>query len=289
MSSTGQRFTDVELGNQRLPACYGYFTCKLVPLEEAMGDVRNLLPEINRFVKMAKKHCTFPSDHDLSKDEAAALYLYTMEMSDETAVYRLLNQTLRAEDRSTVRPWFSYLKLLDSAAAKLPKFKGTVWRGVNKDVSHTFKKGQKLTWWSVSSCSTSVDVISSFLGNAPQSTLFNIDCINGKSIAAYTCYPAEDEVILMPGTTFEVVANPLHHHGGLHIIHLKEISDDDDDDDEQESTGLSTASASATASVAQEFSSMNLNASKSLLQKLVSAVSTPPKSEYPDQHIEFFE
>ncbi|CAF1547290.1 unnamed protein product [Rotaria sordida] len=278
MSSTGQRFTDVELGNQRLPACYGYFTCKLVPLEEAMGDVRNLLPEINRFVKMAKKHCTFPNDHDLSKDEAAALYLYTMEMSDETTAYRLLNQTLRAEDRSTVRPWFSYLKLLDSAAAKLPKFKGTVWRGVNKNVSHTFKKGQKITWWSVSSCSTSVDVISSFLGNAPQSTLFNIDCINGKSIAAYTCYPAEDEVILMPGTTFEVVANPLHHHGGLHIIHLKEISEDDDDD-EQESSGLSTASASATASVAQEFSSMTLNASKSFQQKPVSAVSTSPKSK----------
>ncbi|CAF1257581.1 unnamed protein product [Rotaria sordida] len=183
-------------------------------------------------------------------------------MSDEITAYRLLNQALRIEDRSTVRPWFSYLKLLDSAAAKLPKFKGTIWRGVNKNVTHTFKKGQKITWWSVSSCSTSVDVISSFLGNAPQSTLFNIDCINGKSIAAYTCYPAEDEVILMPGTTFEVVANPLHHHGGLHIIHLKEISDDDDDDDEQESTGLSTASASATASVAQEFSSMNLKQAK---------------------------
>ncbi|CAF1381061.1 unnamed protein product [Rotaria sordida] len=177
-------------------------------------------------------------------------------MSDEATAYRLLNQTLRAEDRSTIRPWFFYLKLLDSAANKLPKFKGTVWRGVNKNVSHTFKKGQKITWWSVSSCSISVDVISSFLGNAPQSTLFNIDCVNGKSIAAYTSYPTEDEVILMPGTTLEVVANPLHHHGGLHIIHLKEISEDDDD--EQESSGLSAASASATASVAQKFSSMNL-------------------------------
>ncbi|CAF3341423.1 unnamed protein product [Rotaria sp. Silwood2] len=212
---------------------------------------------------MAKKHCTFPNEHNLNKDEAAAVYLYSMEMSDEATVYRLLNQTLRAEDRSTLRPWFSYLKLLDSAAARLPKFKGTVWRGVNKNVSNTFKKGQKITWWSVSSCSTSVDVISSFLGNVPQSTLFNIDCINGKSIAAYTCYPTEDEVILMPGTTFEVVSNPLHHHGGLHIIHLKEISDDDDDDDdEQEPTGLSTASASATASVAQKFSGMDLSKKK---------------------------
>ncbi|CAF4441632.1 unnamed protein product, partial [Adineta steineri] len=34
----------------------------------------------------------------------------------------------------------------------------------------------------------------------------------------------------MPGTIFGVVANPLNHHGGLNIIHLKEISDDDDDE-----------------------------------------------------------
>jgi hypothetical protein len=180
-----------------------------------------------------------------------------MEMSDDACVYRTLNQTLRAEDRSKVRPWFGYLKLLDSAASKLPKFKGIVWRGINKDVTMAFKKGQKITWWSVTSCSTSVDVISSFLGKAPQSTLFNIECSTGKCIAAYTCYPNEDEVILMPGTMFEVVANPLHHHGGLHVIHLKEITDDDDDG-KQGAIGPAAASASATMSVAQKVSKMSL-------------------------------
>ncbi|CAF4458792.1 unnamed protein product, partial [Adineta steineri] len=44
--------------------------------------------------------------------------------------------------------------------------------------------------------------------------------------------PKEDEVILMPGTMFEVVSNPLNHKGGLNIIHLKEINDDDDDHEE---------------------------------------------------------
>jgi hypothetical protein len=109
---------------------------------------------------------------------------------------------------------------------QLPNFKGTVWRGVNKDVTQSFKKGQKITWCSISSCSTSVNVISSFLGTAPQGTLFNIQCSTGKSIAEYTCYPSEDEVILMPGTTFKVVSNPLYHHGGLYIVHLEEITDD---------------------------------------------------------------
>jgi hypothetical protein len=264
MSGSGERFTDVDLENKRLPACYGYITWRVLPLEQAVTDLRDFLPEINRFVKLAKKHCTFPNEHKLEKDEAATVYLYTMEMSDDACVYRILNQTLRVEDRSKVRPWFPYLKLLDSAMSKLPKFKGIVWRGVNKDVSTAFKKGQKITWWSVSSCSKSVDIISAFLGKAPQSTLFNIECSTGKCIAEYTCYPSEDEVILMPGTTFKVVSNPLHHHGGLIIIHLKEVAEDDDDDDGEQkgSTGSAAPSASAAASVTQKFGKISLGKKK---------------------------
>jgi hypothetical protein len=234
MNSSGKRFTDIDLENKHLPACYGYLKWKLLPLEEAVTDLRDILPEIMQFVEYAKKHCRFPNGHNLTKDEAATVYLYTMEMSEDECVYRMLNHALRVEDRSQVRPWFGYLKLLHSAMSKLPNFKGTVWRGVNKDVRQSFKKDQKITWWSISSCSTSVNVISSFLGTAPQNTLFNIQCSTGKSIAEYTCYPSEDEVILMPGTTFEVVSNPLYHPGGLHVVHLKEITDDHDINNDDE-------------------------------------------------------
>ncbi len=270
MSSSKDRFTDVELGNKRLPACYGYITWRLLPLEKAIEDVQDILPEINRFVKLAKRHCTHPDEYNLTKDEAATVYLYTMEMSDDACVYRILNQTLRAEDRSKVRPWFGYLKLLDSATSKLPEFKGIVWRGVNKDVTTAFKKGQKITWWSVTSCSKSVDVISSFLDKSPQSTLFNIQCSTGKIIAAYTCYPAEDEVILMPGTTFEVVADPLHHHGGLHFVHLKEITDDDDDA-KQGASASTTASASGAISVALKMSKISLG-KKTILKLTIATI-----------------
>ncbi|CAF4125270.1 unnamed protein product [Adineta steineri] len=231
MSHSGDRFTDIELENKRLPACCGYITWKLLSLEDAMKELQDFLMEINRFVKLAKKYCTYPNDHDLTKDESTAIYIYTMEMSDDSCVYRILNQTLRAEDRSKVRPWFGYLKLLDSATSKLPKFKGTIWRGIDKDVTMKFKKGQQITWWSISSCSTSVNVISSFLHKSSSSTLFHIECLNGKSISSYTCYPKENEVILMPGTVFEVVSNPLNHHGGLNIIHLKEISDEEEEEE----------------------------------------------------------
>ncbi|CAF1504316.1 unnamed protein product [Adineta steineri] len=233
MSHNGDRFTDIELENKRLPACYGYLNYKLLSLTEAMNELQNFLNDINRFVKLAKRHCTYPNDHNLTKDESAAIYIYTMELSDDSSVYRILNQTLRAEDRTKVRPWFGYLRLLDSATSKLPTFKGIIWRGIDKNVTMKFKKGQRITWWSISSCSTSIDVISSFISKSSSSTLFHIECLNGKSVSSFTCYPNENEVILMPGTVFEVVSNPLSHHGGLNIIHLKEISDDDEEEEEE--------------------------------------------------------
>lgn len=234
MTSSGARFTDVESGNKRIPACYGYINWKLTTLMEAMDEIQNISSSVQQFVKLAKRRCTHPDEFNLTKEESAALYLYTMEMGEQDCIYAVLNQTLRDENRSKVRPWFAYLHLLHIAVNKLPKFKGVVWRGVNKDISSDFKKGQQKTWWSITSCSRSVDVISSFIGEVPQSTLFNIQCTSGRSISNYTSYPSEDEVILMPGTKFTVVADPLHHHGGLHIVHLEEIPDEDDDDKMQD-------------------------------------------------------
>ena len=255
MANSGARFTDVDLGNKRLPACFGYVAHQLVPLEEAMKKLRSLLIEIDRFIKEAKRHCTYPNDDNLTKDESAALYLYTMQMAGDASVYQILNQTLRLEDRSQLIPWFGYLKLFDTAAGKLPKFKGIVWRGVNKDLSKAFKKNQKITWWSISSCSKAVHVIKEFLGDAPKSTLFHIKCRNGRSISDFTCYPQEDEVILMPGTILQVVGEPLDH-GSINIVDLKEIDDDDSSEDEESGE---TASAKTVKKTENKFSEITLS------------------------------
>ncbi|CAF0921134.1 unnamed protein product [Didymodactylos carnosus] len=229
-----ERFMDVEIATKRLPSCYGYLTAPLVPLKEAIEPIHNLIPGLENYAKKARKHATFPNKHNLTRDEAASIYLYTMEMGMgvETSFYFLLNQTLRNEDRNKVKPFFYYLKLLDSAVSKLPPTKCTLWRGINKNISFSFKKNEMVTWWSISSCSTSVEVIQEFLGKTPECTLFNIEGLQGKSISEYTNFPNEDEIILMPGTTLKVVSDPLTHHGGLNIVHLKEIDDESDDDED---------------------------------------------------------
>ncbi len=62
-----------------------------------------------------------------------------------------------------------------------------------------------------------------FLGKTGQRTLFSIECINGKFIVNHSYFKqAEKEVILMPGSYFEVIGQ-LKPAPQLLIIHLKEI------------------------------------------------------------------
>ena len=63
----------------------------------------------------------------LTKDEAAALYLYT----EQSAFYKQLNQALRNAERAAVTPYYCYLRLFFHALDKLPKCSATLYRGVN--------------------------------------------------------------------------------------------------------------------------------------------------------------
>jgi hypothetical protein len=80
-----------------------------------------------------------------------------------------------------------------------------------------------VTWWSVNSCSSSVNVIRDFLGNDKNSTLFLIEAINGKKVSGYTEYENEDEVILRMGSQFCVKSDPLEQKNGSYLVHLAEI------------------------------------------------------------------
>ena len=111
---------------------------------------------------------------------------------NETSLYRVLNKALRSEDRESLKIWFLYLKLFDTALDLLPTVKEVVWRGVPLDIGKNFTRNQAFTWWTVSSCSFSVNVIKKFLQNKKDSTLFLIEAVNGKKVSGYTQYENED-------------------------------------------------------------------------------------------------
>ena len=161
---------------------------------------------------------------ELTVDEAAAITLYTMECE----LYRTLNRLLRARDRQQLRPFFSYLRLLLQARAKLPKHAGSLWRGVKGvDLRSKFPQGKELWWWAFTSTTKALSTLSNdmFLGKTGVRTVFMIETSSGVDIMPYSIFQgdaSEAEVLLFPGTKLVVVDN-LDMGNGLFQVHLREL------------------------------------------------------------------
>jgi len=159
----------------------------------------------------------------LDADEAGALNLYTME----SGLYPALNAHLRDCNRLKLKPFFPLLKLLLIARQKLPKFVGTVWRGVKADLRAMYPKGKELYWWAFSSTTKELSTLTNpmFLGKDGVRTIFNIQIRSGVDIMRYSVYQgteSEAEVLLFPGTKLKVVdAMDMGH--GLYQVHLQEV------------------------------------------------------------------
>jgi hypothetical protein len=201
----------------------GYEKTPLQSLQEALQPITGLIPNLDQLVRVALEHSKYPNKDGLSKDESAAIYIYTTEHSEhEYSLYRMLNQDLRSEDRHRVKKWFPYLKLFMTALHKIPSQKCTVWRGVQHDVSKEYHKGKRGVWQGVTSITLVTSILESFLDTHGARTLFSIECEHGKDIGAYSYYREEKEILLMPGFSYKVTA-VLEPAPELHIIHLKEI------------------------------------------------------------------
>ncbi|CAF1658707.1 unnamed protein product [Rotaria magnacalcarata] len=193
----------------------GYETKPLVSLEETTAMLVGLIPDIMKYVSVAKDKCNANAD-PLTRDESAAIYLYTMPK----CVFRLLNNALRTQDRHKIAPWLSYLKLFIGALKKLPSCNGTVWRGASLDDGIIFTDGDIHTWWTVNSCSTDLQIIELYLGD--KGTVFAIDAIEAKNISAFSAFPVERELILMPGTRVWPLSKKLNFKDQYFLVHLKE-------------------------------------------------------------------
>jgi len=139
------RYSDIECSYKRLPPVYGYHSEKIVTIDEALRSIQYQIDNLSYYIKIAKNHCHYPSEHGLSKDQSAAIYIYTMEWGDQT-LYRVLNQALRSENRQLLKIWFPYLKLFNTALEKLPTVKEVVWRGVSLDIGKHFTENKLVTW-----------------------------------------------------------------------------------------------------------------------------------------------
>jgi hypothetical protein len=166
---------------------------------------------------------TFPND-PRTEHQLGAVHLYTQGWSDSSeSLYAKLNRDLASEDRKLMVKWFAYLKLLISGISAEPKVSATVWRGVKADIAKDYPKDKKFRWWRFSSCTEEGDVLKNpmFLGETGKRTLFSIDCTSGVKINHLSAYTAEAEVLIPPGTRFQVMNTITT--AELTVVILKEI------------------------------------------------------------------
>ena len=220
------RFSDVAAEPRRmLPPIQGFEKMPIVSLEEAVKPLEKHLPDIERHALVAKQRCKLPSAHGLSIDESASIRLYTMECKPhDQCLYFVLNRTLRSENRSLLKDWFLYLKLIINSLLKIPSIPSCLlFRGTKLNLSQDYPVGQKVVWWAFSSCTIAMEVLENgpFLGKTGPRTLFKIDCYSGKNIREHSTHPKENEVLLIAATQFRIVS-VLDTGHDLHIIHLKE-------------------------------------------------------------------
>jgi hypothetical protein len=198
-------------------AIIDYEDLPLLTLEEAVEKIIPFIPDVMDYVTTAKekynRHSTL-----LTRDESAAIYLYTMP----TEFFSNLNRALRDPSRQVLKAWLHFLKLLITALKKLPSTKAIIWRGVNYDATSDFIDGEVYTCWYISSCSRNLDIAEKFLSKS--GTLFAIDTIDAKDISMFSVVPEEQEVILMPGTRMRVKSRTSNLLQSFFIIQLEEIN-----------------------------------------------------------------
>ncbi|CAF1090490.1 unnamed protein product [Adineta steineri] len=218
------RFADLGVLPKRMLApIEGYENEPLVSLEDAVKPLVDIVPKVQRNVRIVKQNCEEPED-SLTSDESAAIMLYTYEsMPHEHSLYVILNAALRSEQRQKLIPWFLYLRLVLTALSRLPSKRCTVNRGVREDLRAQYPKGKTIIWWGFSSCTSSIEVLEceNFFGKTGTRTLFQIECHTGKDIKNHSFIQNEDEILLLPARQFSV-KGCLDSGNGLHIIQLEE-------------------------------------------------------------------
>lgn len=151
---------------------------RLLSIEGAVVSLAEFVPEFDNYAASAKARCRRNSL--LIINESSAIYLYTMMKP----FYSKLNESLRAQNTSALKPWFPFLRFFLTALNKLPSCSTVVWRGVGDTVGDEFVEGIVDTWSGVNSCSSRVNVAGCFSGQ--MGTPLCIHATRGKDITVYS-------------------------------------------------------------------------------------------------------
>jgi hypothetical protein len=123
-----------------------YEDIPLLSLKTAVENLEDIVSKVVQYAALAKDRCIAPDD-GLSQDESVSIQLYTMIWRPNfQSLYVQLNTAIRAEDRTKLVPYNSYLKILLNALSKLKPVKTTAWRGIKADLTGQYPVGKTFVW-----------------------------------------------------------------------------------------------------------------------------------------------
>lgn len=207
------RLSELQRHNSR--PIFDYQYSPTLTLEEAVETIVELIPKVTDYATKAKKKYYHSSL--LTRDESAAIYLYTVPIP----FFSSLNNALRNQDRLQLQRWYAFLQLFITALKKLPSTKATIWRGVNYDDTRTYVDDDIHFWWTINSCSMNPNSVQPYVTEG--GTLFAIDAINGKDISAFSAVPDEQEIVLIPGAHLRRRYESLSLSDRFFVVHLEEV------------------------------------------------------------------
>lgn len=122
----------------------GYENIPILPLVDTLKDLKDIISNFEENLSSAikKSNCLLDG---LDANESAAIYFYTI--GKEYNISKALNVVLRDDDRTKLKPYLSYLKLLLTALWKLPSSTTTVWRASPSDLQSKYPVGKTFVWW----------------------------------------------------------------------------------------------------------------------------------------------
>jgi len=162
----------------------------------------SIMSSTNKGEELSKKQAGKPTK-PMNGHLYGSIMLYT-----SNAIYADLNRCLRAENRTKIKKYFKYLRLLFEAMDHLPKENKTLYRGINVDLfdSKDYEKGKTVTWWSVTSTTSELQVAKNFTkGCGGKCTLFYIQSKTSTDISELSFYSNEKESLMAPGTQLQVL------------------------------------------------------------------------------------
>jgi hypothetical protein len=201
--------------------------------QDAAANLNGL--DLEELVSNMESSCEFANsraaggDTTMPRDHMAVIVLYTCEFYAGSAVYKVINDSLRDADRTKVKKVAPYIFHLMKALEKCPAFEGgKVYRGYKGRPPSGYAPGKTVTWLQFSTAVKSEEALAEMLGGDGERTMFTIQLTTGRAriIDNYSLAPQEMEILLPPNSRFNISA-VLDRGDGLCEVHLNEVKPSD--------------------------------------------------------------